>query len=107
MKAIHPSAAARSSRAIPQQAYSLWAACLLIGCGLAALALVGCSSGGVATAAPGTDPAKATVTAFLEAIKRGDDAGAGDAHEGRPSKNAGIGDFRRTTGGLDRHLFDP
>jgi hypothetical protein len=55
---------------------SLWAASLAAGCGLAAFALVGCSGGGAAVAAPGNHPAKATVTAFLEAIKRGDDAGA-------------------------------
>ena len=56
--------------------YSLWAACLLTGCGLAVLALTGCSGSGTAVATPGTEPAKATVTAFLEAIKRGDDPGA-------------------------------
>jgi hypothetical protein len=49
----------------------------LIGCGLAAMSLAGCSNGGTQVgSAPSTDPAKATVTAFLEAIKRGDDAGA-------------------------------
>jgi len=56
--------------------YSFWAACLLTGCGLAALALTGCSGSATAVATPGTEPAKATVTAFLEAIKRGDDPGA-------------------------------
>jgi hypothetical protein len=61
---------------LPRRVYSLWAACLLTGCGLAVLALTGCSGGGTAVAAPGTDPAKATVAAFLEAIKRGDDPGA-------------------------------
>lgn len=82
MKAIRSLSSSRaasfrgSAGTVRTRAYSLWAACLLTGCGLAALALVGCSNGGVATAAPGTDPAKATVTAFLEAIKRGDDAAA-------------------------------
>jgi hypothetical protein len=61
---------------LPKRVYSLWATCLLTGCGLAALALSGCSGSNTAVAAPGTDPAKATVTAFLEAIKRGDDPGA-------------------------------
>ena len=57
--------------------YSLWAACLLTGFGLAFLSLTGCSKSGTAVGvAPSTEPAKATVTAFLEAIKRGDDAGA-------------------------------
>jgi hypothetical protein len=56
--------------------YSLWAVCLLTGCGVAALTLTGCSASNTAVAAPSTDPAKATVTAFLEAIKRGDDATA-------------------------------
>ena len=66
------------STIIRKRVYSLWAACLLTGCGLAALALAGCSGSGaaVAVAAAGTEPAKATVTAFLEAIKRGDDPGA-------------------------------
>ena len=57
--------------------YSLWAACLLTGCGLAFLSLTGCSNSGTPVgSAPSTAPAKATVTAFLEAIKRGDDPGA-------------------------------
>jgi hypothetical protein len=56
--------------------YSLWAVCLLTGCGVAALTLTGCSASNTAVAAPSTDPAKATVTAFLEAIKRGDDGTA-------------------------------
>jgi hypothetical protein len=66
------------STIIRTRVYSLWVACLLTGCGLAALALAGCSGGGggAAAAAAGTEPAKATVTAFLEAIKRGDDPGA-------------------------------
>jgi len=69
---------------VPKRVYSLWAACLLTGCGLAALALAGCSGGNTAGSAvdgtaintSSTDPAKATVTSFLEAIKRGDDEGA-------------------------------
>jgi len=61
---------------IPRRVYSLWAACLLTGCGLAALAIAGCSSSNTAIGTSTTDPAKATVMAFLEAIKRGDDTGA-------------------------------
>lgn len=58
-------------------AMSLWAICLLTGAALAVLTLPGCSgTAGTATAAAGADQAKATVAAFLEAIKRGDDAGA-------------------------------
>jgi len=60
-----------------KRAYSLWAVCLLTGCGLAVMSLAGCSKSGTPVgAAPSTDPAKATVTAFLEAINRGDDPGA-------------------------------
>ena len=62
--------------AVRKRVYSLWIACLLCGCGLAALSLTGCSSSGNAAGTSATDPAKATVAAFLEAIKRGDDAGA-------------------------------
>ena len=62
---------------VRKRVYSLWAACLLTGCGLAFLSLTGCSNSGTPVgSAPSTDPAKATVTAFLEAIKRGDDPGA-------------------------------
>jgi hypothetical protein len=62
---------------VRKRVYSLWAACLLTGCGLAFLSLTGCSNSGTPVgSAPNTDPAKATVTAFLEAIKRGDDPGA-------------------------------
>ena len=62
---------------VRKRVYSLWAACLLTGCGLAVLCLTGCSNSGTPVgSAPNTDPAKATVTAFLEAIKRGDDPGA-------------------------------
>ncbi|MFM7292918.1 MAG: hypothetical protein ACKOWG_11650 [Planctomycetia bacterium] len=63
-------------RAVGKRVYSLWVACLLCGCGLAALNLAGCSSSSNAAGSVATDPAKATVAAFLEAIKRGDDAGA-------------------------------
>jgi len=66
----------RAVSPVQKRVYSLWAACLLTGCGLAALALAGCSGGSTAIGTSTTDPAKATVTAFLEAIKRGDDAGA-------------------------------
>jgi len=59
-----------------KRVFSLWFACLFTGCCLAALCLVGCSGGGTAIGTSNTDPAKTTVTAFLEAIKRGDDEGA-------------------------------
>jgi hypothetical protein len=55
---------------------SLWAACLLTGSAIAVLTLPGCSGTAGTAAAAGADQAKATVTTFLEAIKRGDDAGA-------------------------------
>ena len=63
---------------VQRRVYSLWAACLLTGCCLAVLALVGCSGGSTAigTSTTTTDPARTTVATFLEAIKRGDDAGA-------------------------------
>ena len=58
------------------RAYSLWAACLVIGCAAVPVSsMVGCSSGG-GVASASTAPAKATVTSFLAAIKRGDDDGA-------------------------------
>ena len=41
------------STIIRTRVYSLWAACLLTGCGLAALALAGCSGGGTEAAAGG------------------------------------------------------
>ena len=54
---------------------SLWAASLLAGLGVTALVLQpGCSGTGGSTA--NAEPAKATVVAFLEAIKRGDDGAA-------------------------------
>jgi hypothetical protein len=54
---------------------SLWAASLLAGLGVTALVLQpGCSGPGGSTAK--AEPAKATVVAFLEAIKRGDDGAA-------------------------------
>ena len=43
-------------------------------CGLAIAGLTGCSGGGGGSA--GTEPAKTAVVSFLDAIKRGDDAGA-------------------------------
>ena len=55
---------------------SLWAACLLTGSALAFLAVSGCSGTAGSATAAGADQAKATVATFLEAIKRGDDAGA-------------------------------
>ena len=54
---------------------SLWAASLLAGLGVTAVVLQpGCSNAGGSTAK--AEPAKATVVAFLEAIKRGDDGAA-------------------------------
>lgn len=54
---------------------SLWAASLLAGlCVTVLLMQPGCSGGAGSTAR--AEPAKATVVAFLEAIKRGDDAAA-------------------------------
>jgi hypothetical protein len=58
-------------------AWTLWAACFLAGCGtLAALALSGCSAGDGSGSSAATEPAKAAVVSFLDAIKRGDDAAA-------------------------------
>ena len=55
---------------------SVWAACFVSGClALAMLSQSGCSSGGLASATS-TEPAKAAVSRFLDAIKRGDDAAA-------------------------------
>ena len=76
MTATHSIPGSRAMGTIQKRVYSLWVACLVTGCGLAALAVAGCSASNQAAAAPSTDPAKATVTAFLEAIKRGDDPGA-------------------------------
>ena len=46
-------------------------------CGvLVMIAASGCSAGGGGAADAGTEPAKATVTTFLDAIKRGDDQAA-------------------------------
>ena len=57
--------------------WSIWAACFAAGCAtLAVVSLTGCSAGGSAGSSAATEPAKAAVVAFLEAIKRGDDAGA-------------------------------
>ena len=54
---------------------SLWGASLLAGLAVTGLALQpGCSGAGSSTTK--TEPAKATVVAFLEAIKRGDDGAA-------------------------------
>ena len=76
MSATSSLSGSRAIITIRRRAYSLWAACLVTGCGLAALAVAGCSSSNQAAAAPSTEPAKATVAAFLEAIKRGDDPAA-------------------------------
>ncbi|MEY3206255.1 MAG: hypothetical protein RLZZ21_2586 [Planctomycetota bacterium] len=45
-----------------------------VACGLAIVGPTGCSGGGGGSA--GTEPAKTAVVSFLDAIKRGDDAGA-------------------------------
>lgn len=67
--------AAPSSRLPSRAATTLWAASLLAGIGVTAVLLQpGCSGGGSSTAK--TEPAKATVVAFLDAIKRGDDGAA-------------------------------
>jgi hypothetical protein len=76
MNATHRTSRSPASGTVRKRVYSLWVACLVFGCCLAALGLTGCSSSGNAASTSATDPAKATVTAFLEAIKRGDDAGA-------------------------------
>jgi hypothetical protein len=66
-----------SARFSRVRAYSLWAASLVAGCAILAISsLVGCSAGGGTASSPSTDAAKATVAAFLEAVKRGDDEGA-------------------------------
>lgn len=55
--------------------WKLWLACFVAGCGLLAfLSMAGCSGGGAGSAA--TEAAKSAVVAFLDAIKRGDDAAA-------------------------------
>jgi hypothetical protein len=57
--------------------WPLWAACFAAGCAtLAAVSMPGCSAGGSAGSSAATEPAKAAVVTFLEAIKRGDDASA-------------------------------
>ena len=58
-----------------QRSWTLWLACFAAGCGLLALlGTAGCSAGGGGSAA--SEPAKTAVVAFLDAIKRGDDAAA-------------------------------
>ncbi len=59
--------------------WSLWTASFLAGCAVVSVfSLAGCSGGGAAPQAKngGTEPAKAAVVEFLEAIKRGDDTAA-------------------------------
>jgi hypothetical protein len=53
-----------------------WIGGLVACCGLLLVAPTGCSTGGGTAADAGTEPAKATVTAFLDAIKRGDEQAA-------------------------------
>lgn len=58
-------------------AMSIWAGSFLAGClALAALPFVGCSGGGGSSVSAAIEPAKAAVAAFLDAVKRGDDAAA-------------------------------
>jgi len=58
-----------------QRTWALWLACFAAGCGLLAfLGTTGCSAGSAGTAA--SEAAKTAVVAFLDAIKRGDDAAA-------------------------------
>lgn len=76
MNASHRTSGLPTTGTLRKRVYSLWGVCLLTGCGLAVLSLTGCSSSSNAAGTAATDPAKATVTAFLEAIKRGDDTGA-------------------------------
>jgi len=62
--------------ALSARVWTLWAACLVAGCGLLAVAgLPGCSVGGSGSSAA-AEPAKSAVVTFLDAIKRGDDAAA-------------------------------
>ena len=62
--------------ALSAHVWTLWAACLVAGCGLLAVAgLPGCSVGGSGSSAA-AEPAKSAVVTFLDAIKRGDDAAA-------------------------------
>ena len=69
------SATPTPSTRLPARAWTIWLASLACGCGLLALiGIAGCSAGGSTGA--GAEPAKATVVAFLDAIKRGDDAAA-------------------------------
>lgn len=56
--------------------WTLWLGCFAAGCALlATLGTTGCSAGGGSGSAA-VEPAKAAVVAFLDAIKRGDDAAA-------------------------------
>jgi hypothetical protein len=67
--------AAPSARLPSRAATTLWTASLLAGIGVTAVLLQpGCAGGNSSPAK--TEPAKATVVAFLEAIKRGDDGAA-------------------------------
>ena len=63
-------------RVVPtHRAWTVWLACFAAGCGpLAFLGGSGCSAGGAGSAA--SEAAKTAVVAFLDAIKRGDDAAA-------------------------------
>ena len=70
----HHPLATRSRRA---RVYSLWAASLVTGLGtLLLLGASGCSAKPGTSGSVATDAAKAAVTKFLDAIKRGDDEGA-------------------------------
>jgi hypothetical protein len=64
-----------STGAPAPRAWTLWLACFAAGCGLlAVLGITGCSAGGGGSTA--SEAAKTAVVAFLDAIKRGDDAAA-------------------------------
>jgi|688.fasta_scaffold55767_2 hypothetical protein len=76
MAAARPISVASAVRSDLRRVLSLWAAAFAAGCVvLAVVSQSGCSSGGSGGSAS-IEPAKATVAAFLEAIKRGDDEAA-------------------------------
>lgn len=65
-----------SGTAPTARVWTLWLACFAAGCTvLATIGTTGCSAGGGSGSAA-IEPAKASVVAFLDAIKRGDDSTA-------------------------------
>lgn len=65
-----------SGTAPTARVWTIWLACFAAGCTvLATIGTTGCSAGGGSGSAA-IEPAKASVVAFLDAIKRGDDAAA-------------------------------